>query len=201
MKYFLIIIVSFLMFTLLPKSATAQTFEFKTYDTSVGLPDNFIYALTQGANGYIWVATSEGLARYDGREFENFTVKDSLAENFVQSLFVDSKGVLWIGHNEGHISYLKDHVFHKLPNTDGSQPISDICEDSKGNIWFIDQKTGLHKISENNKPIHINYNWRKRGHRIRFYSMMSMSSKEFLIGASNGLYLIVLDNNDEIATV
>ncbi len=189
------------MFTLLPKSATAQTFEFKTYDTSVGLPDNFIYALTQGANGYIWVATSEGLARYDGREFENFTVKDSLAENFVQSLFVDSKGVLWIGHNEGHISYLKDHVFHKITNTDSSQPISDICEDSKGNVWFIDQKTGLHKISENSKPIHINYNWRKRGHRIRFYSMMSISSKEFLIGASNGLYLIILDNNDEIATV
>ncbi len=189
------------MFLSLQNSATGQTFEFKIYDTSTGLPDNFIYDLTQGVNGYIWVATSEGLARYDGREFENFTEKDSLAENFVQTLFVDSRGVLWIGHNEGNLSFLNDNVFHKIGDTGSSQPISDICEDSRGNIWFIDQKTGLHKLEENNKPVRINYNWRKKGHRIRFYSTISISPKEFLIGASNGLYLISLNDNDEIATV
>jgi len=91
MKYLFIIFISVLMFFSLPYSAKGQTFEFKTYNTSSGLPDNFIYAITQGANGFIWIGTSEGLVRYDGREFINFTETDSLAENFVQSLFVDSR--------------------------------------------------------------------------------------------------------------
>ena len=184
-----------------PLKTTGQTFEFKIYDTSSGLPDNFIYSLTQGANGFIWIGTSEGLARYDGHEFVNFTVADSLAENFVQSLFVDSRGTLWIGHNEGHLSYLKNFKFHKILIPDMHQPINDICEDSKGNIWFINQKAGLFKIDDQNKPVHIDFNWRSKGRRMRFYSMSSISSKEFLIGTINGLYLVLLGDDNKIATV
>ncbi len=200
MKHILFLISLLFLLLVTQYKVAGQTFEFKTYNTSSGLPDNFIYAITQGANGYIWTGTSEGLVRYDGREFVNFTTNDSLSENFVQSLFVDSKGVLWIGHNEGHISFLKDHTFHKIKHSENSQPIRDICEDNKGNIWFIDQKMGLYKLSESNEPKLINYNWSKKG-RVRFYSIMSISSKEFLLGTLNGLYLVILDNSDEISTV
>ncbi len=183
-------------------SVKGQTFEFKTYNSSNGLTDNFTYAITQGANGFIWIGTSEGLDRFDGREFVNFTTRDSLAENFVQSLFVDSKGILWIGHYEGHVSYLKDNIFHKINLQTGSQPINDICEDSKGNIWVVNQKAGLIKISESKEPLHIKYNWKKKGQpRIYLYSLMAVSSRELLVGTSKGLYLIVLNKNDEIATV
>jgi len=200
MRHLIIIILSFLMFFPFAENAKGQTFEFKTYNTSSGLPDNFTYAITQGANGFIWIGTSEGLARYDGREFINFTIKDSLAENFVQSLFVDSRGTLWIGHNDGNLSYMKDHKFHKIKADISDRPVRDICEDDKGNIWFINQKAGLFKIDKNNEPHQIKFNWRKKG-RIRFYSMMAISSKEFLLGTLYGLYLVILDNNDKIATV
>jgi len=188
------------MFTSVPGRVTGQTFEFKTYNTSSGLPDNFTYAITQGANGFIWIGTSEGLVRYDGREFVNFTENDSLSENFVQSLFVDSRGVLWVGHNNGDLSFKKGHKFHTLKTNISDRPVRDICEDNKGNIWFINQKAGLFKIDENNVPLQIKFNWRKKG-RIRFYSMSAISSKEFLLGTLNGLYLVILDKNDKITTV
>jgi len=200
MKYLFIIFISVLMFFSLPYSAKGQTFEFKTYNTSSGLPDNFIYAITQGADGFIWIGTSEGLVRYDGREFINFTETDSLAENFVQSLFVDSRGILWVGHNDGDISYKKNNHFNKIKIDISNHPIRDICEDNKGNIWFVNQKAGLFKLDENNVPHQIKYNWRKKG-RIRFYSMIAISSKEFLLGTLNGLYLVILDKNDNITTV
>ncbi len=200
MKHMLTIIVLLLMFLPITPKVTGQTFEFKTYNTSSGLPDNFTYAITQGANGFIWIGTSEGLVRFDGREFVTFTENDSLAENFVQSLFVDSRGTLWIGHNNGNISYKKNHKFYKIKANLAERPVRDICEDNKGNIWFINQKSGLFKLDENNQPHQIKYNWRKKG-RLRFYSMAAISSKEFLLGTLNGLYLVILDKNDKITTV
>ena len=200
MKYILKNIILLLSLLLFHPLVNGQTFEFKTYNTANGLPDNFIYAITQGANGFIWIGTSEGLVRFDGREFVNFTTKDSLSENFVQSLFTDSKGTLWIGHNEGHLTHYENHTFHKIRIPDMPQPVNDICEDNKGTIWFINQKSGLFKMTGSGEAKHIGYNWRKKG-RIRFYSMVAISSKEFLLGTLYGLYLVILDKNDEITTV
>ncbi|NPA36756.1 MAG: SpoIIE family protein phosphatase [Chlorobi bacterium] len=201
MKRLLPILILFLTLTFVPVRLAGQTFEFKIYNTSSGLPDNFIYSLTQGANGFIWIGTSEGLARYDGHEFVTFTVADSLAENFIQSLYVDSKGVLWIGHNEGHLSYMKNFKFHKILIPDVQQPVNDICEDSDGNIWFVNQKAGLFRLDKNNKPVHIDFNWKSKGRRIRFYSLASISPREFLVGTIRGLFLVLLDENDKIVTV
>ena len=200
MKHILTTIALLLMLLPLTPKATGQTFEFKTYNSSSGLPDNFTYAITQGDNGFIWIGTSEGLVRFDGREFVNFTQNDSLAENFVQSLFVDSRGTLWIGHNNGNITYKKNHKFHKIKANLTERPVKDICEDNNGNIWFINQKSGLFKLDDNYRPHQIKYNWRKKG-RLRFYSMAAISSKEFLLGTLNGLYLVILDKNDMITTV
>ncbi|MCA1745890.1 MAG: hypothetical protein LC643_09375 [Bacteroidales bacterium] len=39
----------------------AQTFQFRNYDSNMGLPQNFIYALEQGADGFLWIGTGEGV--------------------------------------------------------------------------------------------------------------------------------------------
>lgn len=47
-------------------------FSFINYNISQGLPDNNIQCLTQDTRGFLWVGTSEGLSRYDGKSFKNF---------------------------------------------------------------------------------------------------------------------------------
>jgi ligand-binding sensor domain-containing protein/serine phosphatase RsbU (regulator of sigma subunit) len=161
------------------------------------LPDNFIYSITQGHNGFIWIGTSEALVRYDGRDFVNFTENDSLAEKFIQSLFVGQEGSLWIGHNEGQLSCHKNGRFQKMQSTVTFQPINDICEDKNGTIWLVDQKAGLCFIDQAQQVHKIEYNWRSEG-RLTFYSLNAISPRKFLLGTSSGLYYLSLNESNEV---
>lgn len=65
-----------------------------------GLPQSFISGLQQDRDGFLWIGTRDGLARYDGREFRVFRPrnKDStaLSSNVIIDLFLDSQNLLWI---------------------------------------------------------------------------------------------------------
>lgn len=66
-----------------------------------GLPQGLIWAIVQDRQGFLWVATKDGLARYDGYEFRVFRNipgdTTSLAGNHITGLLEDSLGFLWIG--------------------------------------------------------------------------------------------------------
>ncbi|HRN62994.1 MAG TPA: two-component regulator propeller domain-containing protein, partial [Luteimonas sp.] len=55
-----------------------------------GLPSNRINALAEDRQGYLWIATRDGLARYDGVGFRIWRVGDGLRDNFVWSVHVDA---------------------------------------------------------------------------------------------------------------
>ena len=78
----------------------------------------YIYDICQDKNGYIWVATGEGLNRLDGSEIKKFNTNNGLADNFIMSLEVSENGILWIGHNSGNISYLKKGEINVLDNNE-----------------------------------------------------------------------------------
>src|SRR5258706_12665899 len=56
----------------LPNNKKLSQFVLKNYSTEQGLPSNAILRLKQTANGFIWIATYDGLARFDGKEFKIF---------------------------------------------------------------------------------------------------------------------------------
>jgi len=58
-----------------------DTAAIKYYTQSDGLPFNDIYDVVEDGRGFLWVATAEGLSRFDGRKFENFF--QTARENFV----------------------------------------------------------------------------------------------------------------------
>ena len=49
-----------------------DNFQLKTFTTDNGLPHNFIQSIAQDQTGFIWIATWDGLSRYDGYEFKNY---------------------------------------------------------------------------------------------------------------------------------
>src|SRR5712664_521746 len=73
-----------------------------TWTQQQGLPQDTIRAIAQTTDGYLWVGTDEGLARFDGYEFEIFG-KDhgGLPSNSITALAAANDGSLWIGTTSG----------------------------------------------------------------------------------------------------
>lgn len=73
-----------------------------TWDVAQGLPQISVMAITQDAEGRLWLATQAGLARFDGVRFEPVSRPRVLGlDNMAQALLPDRQGRLWIGTPQG----------------------------------------------------------------------------------------------------
>ena len=113
--------------------------------TEHGLPQNTVHAIAQTRDGYIWIGTEEGLARFDGVKFTVFDKQNTpeFKSNYIKTLLADRQGALWIGTAQGLVRMLngKFTVFTRdegLP----SETIQAIHEDREGNLW-VATATGL----------------------------------------------------------
>lgn len=103
------------------------------------LPQNTIHSITQTKDGYIWLATYEGLVRFDGVSFYTFNKynTEEIKSNNVFYLYTDHNGDLWIGTQEG-ILFFKDGKFTRYDTKTGlvNNLVRIIFEDKSGNIWI-----------------------------------------------------------------
>ncbi len=91
--------------------------------------------MIQDNRGFIWLGTSGGLVRYDGREFTTFTTADGLSFGTVISLAEDGRGSLWIGTGLG-LTVRRDGRFHAVdPGGLRSRTIRAIIIDGEGCPW------------------------------------------------------------------
>ena len=118
-----------------PTKAITQ-FKQDTWNTEKGLPTNQVNAILQTRDGYVWVATNDGLARFNGRTFTVFGRKESdgLPTSFIWSLLEDKSGVLWVGTNQGLCRYDGDGHFTTV-NEERHWGVLSLAEDTAGTIW------------------------------------------------------------------
>ncbi len=104
-----------------------------------GLPQNSVHALAQTRDGFLWVGTEEGLARFDGIEFRVFNKRTTpgLNHNFIRALLEDRDGNLWIGTEGGGLSRLSKGTFTALTTKDGlsHEQVLALEEDEEGTLW------------------------------------------------------------------
>lgn len=128
---------SIILFSL-ANHAIAQ-YQFDTWTTEHGLPQNSVVDILQTRDGYLWLATYGGLVRFDGARFTVFDRSfDGIKSQRVQSLYEDSKGTLWVGAEEGMLIRYRDGKFKTYTGEDGlphSIAIR-IEEDEEGNLWI-----------------------------------------------------------------
>ena len=110
------------------------------WHTEQGLPQNSVNAMLQDHQGYLWIGTFGGLARFDG---ERFTLFDSshtpgFGSDRIFSLYESRSGVLWIGTVDGGLIRLQDGVATTYTERDGlpSGFISSIRGDAGGTVWI-----------------------------------------------------------------
>ncbi|WP_425497770.1 ligand-binding sensor domain-containing protein [Lysobacter arvi] len=118
-----------------------------------GLPSNQIQAITEDRDGYLWIGTADGLARYDGKEFRVWRVEDGLHDNDIWSLHVDARNRLWIGTREAGLAML-DRTRQRLTFYDrahtpgmGSDQVWSIASTPDDAIWFGTSPGGLHRLA------------------------------------------------------
>jgi ligand-binding sensor domain-containing protein/signal transduction histidine kinase len=105
--------------------------------TENGLPQNTVHAITQTRNGYVWIATEGGLARYDGIIFRIFDKQNTpqLKSNYIRALLEDRQGNLWIGTAEGLVRMQTGNftvtTIEGLPNNS----VQALYEDRQGHVY------------------------------------------------------------------
>ena len=116
-----------------------------------GLPQSTAQAIARTLDGYLWVGTQEGLARFDGVRFAVFdsTSEPAIPSKHISSLYVDRRGRLWIGTRAG-LAIMEGGRFRRFDKS--GVPIDvyvrAIVEDSVGRIW-VGAESGLYLIDGN----------------------------------------------------
>jgi signal transduction histidine kinase/ligand-binding sensor domain-containing protein/CheY-like chemotaxis protein len=138
---------------------------FRTLGTAEGLPSNNVYQLAQDRAGHLWIATGDGLARYDGVGFRVWqhdpAAPDSLPANNVQALHIDAADRLWLGTEGGGLSLMAPDRggFRSFrPATDPRFALDDvwsIASTPDGALWFGGFGGGLHRYDPQHDRLQV----------------------------------------------
>jgi signal transduction histidine kinase/ligand-binding sensor domain-containing protein/AraC-like DNA-binding protein len=137
------------------------------YSTDKELSNSLINAIYQDKRNYIWIATEDGLNKYDGVKFTNYkNIKgdsSTLKNNYVRTIFEDSSGRFWVGCINGLLLYnraednfkeIKLYSKGKLIEPD----VTSIIETNTGEIWLTSSQNGIIRLRGNKDSYEVDYN-------------------------------------------
>lgn len=110
----------------------------QAWNTDTGLPQNTVNAMVQTRDGYLWLGTRDGLARFDGARFTVFGLQDGLPSIEINALCEDHAGNLWIG-TSGGLCRLVNGRIEKLPlpqQRTSSDEIATLLVDANERLWI-----------------------------------------------------------------
>jgi ligand-binding sensor domain-containing protein/signal transduction histidine kinase len=143
--------------------SSGEEFDVKNWHIEDGLPDEEVTAMEQTPDGYLWVGTPKGLARFDGERFKVFNTEScpGLTDSRIANLLTDREGVLWVGTLDGNLVRKIGDQFEPvkppvpLPlDSDKKRPRgswlwgihSELVADGEGSIWWHINDKGLARL-------------------------------------------------------
>ena len=146
MKSFFILTV-FLLF-LIQNSSIAQQFNVRTYSFKEGLNTYNIKKVLQDKYGFIWLATQDGVYRYDGTSFESFRKSSNadinIRENFITDIALGNEENIYVASFNGGVEEINirtQKITHLLSEATGKEDalpnlwITKIFCDAQSNLW------------------------------------------------------------------
>jgi len=131
----------------------AREFLIQNWTRENGLPGNTVTAVTQTPDGYLWVGTLGGLARFDGVRFVGVDLRKlaEVRDAGVACLQTDQQGTLWIGTGDGHlVRYREGRFTAYLPPSrqTADRVLQRLAEARDGALWMLNYEGGLHVLAE-----------------------------------------------------
>jgi signal transduction histidine kinase/CheY-like chemotaxis protein/sugar lactone lactonase YvrE len=124
-----------------------------------GLPSNRINGMAEDRPGYLWIATSDGLARYDGVEFRTWRVEQGLHDNFVWAVHVDARNRVWFGTHQAGLGMFdaqrRRFRYYDRGNTPAmaSNDVWSVASTADGAIWFGTADAGLYRLGSDGRSV------------------------------------------------
>ena len=163
-------IILFSIIILISSLSLPQSIRFNHLSVEDGLSNNIIYDIIQDKYGFLWIATDDGLNRFNGYEFKIFRhdptneimptgrqpgQAGSLSDNSVWAIMEDHKGNIWLGTKNGWLNcYNPNSEKFKRWKIESDvlkeNAVNYIYEDSKGLIWIGTYRSGLYRFNPSN---------------------------------------------------
>jgi signal transduction histidine kinase/ligand-binding sensor domain-containing protein len=139
-------------------SIRAQSYSFVRYASQHGISNQIIRCITQDNYGFIWLATEDGLNRFDGYSWKvykhNPNDSASLPDNFIYSVSPANDGGLWVSTNNAGIAKyqpetddFKVYNSKQIPALDKSNRVDCVMEDEEGVLWIATYLNGVIKFN------------------------------------------------------
>lgn len=129
-----------LVFLCIAPASLAQ-YRFDVWTADNGLPQNIVRNLCQTPDGYLWIATLDGLVRFDGVRFTILNKSNSpgINSNRFVSLFEDRNSDIWLSTEGGGVTRYNQGKFRTYTVDQGvpNNTVRAVTGDGKGNIWIL----------------------------------------------------------------
>ena len=142
------------------ETTVLQEVVLRNWDLDDGLPSARINAVARTSDGYLWLATQKGLARFDGARFVSFDTSNTpgMADDRASCLLLDKRGDLWAGTYGGTLLKREGQVFRAQdlgaaalsPKETGmaNGKVNALAEDGQGAIWLALEGMGLIRFQD-----------------------------------------------------
>jgi ligand-binding sensor domain-containing protein len=124
-----------------PGGAVLAQYRFDNWTADTGLPQNSVRAILQTRDGYLWVATLDGVARFDGVRFRIFDRSNTpgINSNRFIALYEHRNGDLWMGTGDGGVTRLRQGEFTSYTTEHGLPSLHNptIFGDDSGGVWAL----------------------------------------------------------------
>ncbi|HSF54655.1 MAG TPA: two-component regulator propeller domain-containing protein [Algoriphagus sp.] len=174
-----------------------KNYVIETWDNSNGLPQNAVFALEKDNNGYLWIATEEGLARFDGTSTKVFD-RESYPEMLEQTYytFFKTPAGIWASGDRS-IALLEKNIKKVIDCTQITENtwIRAIAENETGGLLIGTQAGEIFSWENNNfNPVEF---WNP-ALPLEIFSFFPLGNSKLLVGTNRGLYELDLKNQQAI---
>ena len=125
-------------------TAAEQLYFARSWQVEDGLPENSVLGTAQTPDGFLWVATHQGLFYFDGIRFQEFAPVTAAGRPtaYLEALLVDHSGRLWVAKNRGVVVCVAGDTVESYTVEDAREDFkaSGMVEDGEGGIWIAYQK-------------------------------------------------------------
>lgn len=119
----------------------AEQLPVRSYGIEDGLAGDSVTDIVQDSRGYLWIATTDGVSRFDGARFTSYGLAEGLPHARVHALLEGRDGTWWIATQGGLARFIPDRpaagpAFETVPLGPGPpQPVFALHEDHDGRLW------------------------------------------------------------------
>lgn len=135
-----------------PALSSAQSYSFRNYGTEYGIPNGFVYTVNQTNDGFIWVGTGEGIARFDGYEYYRVHYPDSSEARNPNTCLKDKNGNLWFGCSDGSVFRSNGPKLVKI-DLKNSRSISQIIQGPDDLVYIFPQGNSVFTVNPENNAV------------------------------------------------